>query len=191
MARHRFTKNKCGQKMNTGLEEKSPPQVRNENKSSGQLATSPQHIYRVFVTEMMKRKRAQRDVVCFHGIPFENIRFAIVNFRIATAQFPGNLQCRRLSIEGVDLDLRANSASVIRYQSRNVAGPGGKIDNTGASVRLDPAAHEIQNKTMAAEPAVKLPKAFQIALQLSRNRLRPIHHFQYGRIEASLHSGKN
>jgi hypothetical protein len=43
---------------------------------------------------------------------------------------------------------------------------------------------------VAAQPAIKLPKPFKIALQLGRNRLRPIHHFQNGRIEAALHSGK-
>ena len=41
---------------------------------------------------------------------------------------------------------------------------------------------------MAAKPAIELPKPFKIALQLGRNRLRPIHHFQNGRIEAALHS---
>jgi hypothetical protein len=40
---------------------------------------------------------------------------------------------------------------------------------------------------VAAKPAIQLPKPFKIALQLRRNRLRPIHHFQNGRIEASLH----
>jgi len=41
---------------------------------------------------------------------------------------------------------------------------------------------------VAAEPAIELPDPFKIALQLGRNRLRPIHHFQNGRIEAALHS---
>src|SRR4051812_8252142 len=40
---------------------------------------------------------------------------------------------------------------------------------------------------MTTEPAIELPKPFKVALQLVRNRLRSIHHFQNGRIEASLH----
>jgi hypothetical protein len=53
-----------------------------------------------------------------------------------------------------------------------------------------PAPHENRNETMTAEPTIKLPKSFKIALQLRRNRLWPIHHFQNGRIEAPLHAIK-
>src|SRR3954471_19027599 len=40
---------------------------------------------------------------------------------------------------------------------------------------------------MTTEPAIELAKPFKVAPQLVRNRLRSIHHFQNGRIEASLH----
>jgi hypothetical protein len=76
---------------------------------------------------------------------------------------------------------------VIHEQSRNITRTGGKIDNAHSRAGRYPAPYESRNKTMAAEPAIKLPKPFKIALQFGRNRLRPIHHFQNGRIEASLH----
>ena len=87
--------------------------------------------------------------------------------------------------------IRANPSRMIHKQPWNIARTRGEIDNAHLRAGRYPATHEHRNKTVAAEPAIKLPKPFKIALQLGRNRLRPIHHFQNGRVEAPLHSGKN
>jgi hypothetical protein len=92
-----------------------------------------------------------------------------------------------LPIDCVDFDLRAHRSRVIYEQSRNITRTRGKIDNAHSRAGRYPPPYESRNETVAAEPAIKLPKPFKIALQFVRNRLRPIHHFQNGRIEASLH----
>src|SRR5205085_8785587 len=81
----------------------------------------------------------------------------------------------------------ANLASIIDNQPRNVARASGEIDHAHSCAGLEPASHETQHKTITAEPAIKLPKTFQVALQFRGDRLRPIHHFEDSRIEASLH----
>ena len=111
----------------------------------------------------------------------------IGNFGVLGAQAPGDFQRRRLLIDCIDLDLRADLSRVIHDQPRNVARTRGKIDNAHLRAGQYPPPHEKRNKSVAAEPAIELPKPFEIALQLGRNRLRPIHHFQNGRIEAPLH----
>src|SRR5206468_10352585 len=100
---------------------------------------------------MMQRERAQRDVVDFGRAPFENVGFVVGNFRVTGAQSSGDFERRGLSIYGIDLERRANFASVINDESRNIARFRGKIDNTDASSRLDPAAHETQNQPEAAQ----------------------------------------
>jgi hypothetical protein len=95
-----------------------------------------------------------------------------------------------LSIDRIDLDLRANPPRVIYEQPRNVARTRGKIDNAYLRAGRYPAPHENRNEAVTAKPAIQLPDPFKIELQLGRNRLRPIHHFQNGRIEASLHLQK-
>jgi len=96
-----------------------------------------------------------------------------------------------LPIDCINLDLRANPSRVIHEQPRDIARTRGKIDNAHSRAGHYPTPHESRNEMVAAEPAIKLPKPLKITLQLGGNRLRPIHHFQNGRIEASLHSGKN
>ena len=120
-------------------------------------------------------------------MPFQNVCFVVGNFRVIGAQSPGDFKRRSLPIDCVDFDLRANLSRVIHEQPRNIAGTRGKIDNAHLRAGHYPAPHESRNETIAAEPAIKLPKPFKIALQFVRDRLRPIHHFQNGRIEASLH----
>jgi hypothetical protein len=109
------------------------------------------------------------------------------NLRVAGAQSPGDVQRCGLPIDRVDFDLRADPSGVIHQQSRNIARTGGKIDDAHLRAGHYPAPRERRNEAVAAEPAIELPDPLKIALQLGRNRLRPIHHFQNGRIEASLH----
>ena len=123
----------------------------------------------------------------FDGMPFENIGFVTGNFRVAGAQLPGDFQGRGLSINSIDLDparqsFERNRQSIAEYR-RNLAAR--STMRVGAP-RLNPTAHKAQNKTIAAEPAIELPDTFQVALQLGRNRLRPIHHFKT-KGSASLH----
>jgi hypothetical protein len=112
----------------------------------------------------------------------------IGNFRVPGAQASGDFQRRSLLIDCIDLDLRVNLSRVTNDQPRNIARTCGKIDNTHSRAGLYPAPYESRNETMAAEPAIQLPKPLKVALQLVRNGLRPIHHFQNGWIEASLHT---
>src|SRR5262249_43914908 len=108
------------------------------------------------------------------------------NFRVLDAQPPGDFQRRSLPIDCVYFDLHANPSRVINNQPRNITRTRGKSDNAHLRAGHYPAKHESRNKTIATEPAIKLPKSFKISLQFGRDRLRTIHHFQYSRIEAAL-----
>ena len=87
------------------------------------------------------------------------------NFRVLGAQSPGDIKRRSLPIDCINLDLRANPSRVIHEQPRNIARTRGKIDNALLRAGHYPAPHESRNEMVAAEPAIKLPKPFKIALQ--------------------------
>src|SRR5262245_59899602 len=95
------------------------------------------------------------------------------NFRIPGAQSAGDFKRRRLLIDCIDLDLRADPSRIIREQPRDIARTSGKIDNAHSIAGHYPAAHESRHETVATEPAIELSDSFKIALQLGRNRLRP------------------
>src|SRR2546423_9635537 len=69
----------------------------------------------------------------------------------------------------------------------NVSRSGGEIGNSSGLARFDPKFHKSPNEFITAEKSIQPSQIFQIALKLTRDRLRPIHQFRYGRIEASLH----
>src|SRR5207247_4391763 len=136
------------------------------------------HFNNDYINKMMEYEIAENDVITVIWLKFQDVRFEIGNFLVTSTQCPRNLQCSRLSVQGPDLNFRTNFSCIIDNQSRNIARSGSKIDNAHTSIRGDPAAHKVKNKAITAEPAIELPNVFQVALQLGRNRLRPIHHFQ-------------
>src|SRR5256885_17187874 len=69
----------------------------------------------------------------------------------------------------------------------NVSRSGGEISNSSGLARFEPTFHKLPNEFITAEKSIQLSQIFQIPLKLTRDRLRPIHQFRYGRIEASLH----
>ena len=91
---------------------------------------------------------------------------SVANFGIAGAQAAGDFQCRRLLIHSIDLQICADFPGEIDDQPRNVTRTGSEVDQPGASPRLEPAPHEMQNKPMTAEPAVEAPEMLQIEIQL-------------------------
>jgi hypothetical protein len=55
---------------------------------------------------------------------------------------------------------------VIHEQPWNIARTSGKIDNAHFRAGHYPTPQKDRNETVAAKPAIKLPKPFKIALQL-------------------------
>src|ERR1700757_5040562 len=112
---------------------------------------------------MMKCECAKRDVVSLDRFPFNDIGFMVPNFRVIGAQSPGDFQCSRLAIEGINLYLSVNFARITDDQTRDVTGARCQIDHAQFVGWPDPTAHETQNKTIASEPAIELPNTFQIS----------------------------
>src|ERR1700737_817587 len=73
IARHRFTKNECGQKINADRGEKSASQIGHKNKFLREFVTTSQEAHGVFIAEMMKRERTKHDVVGIRRLPFQDV----------------------------------------------------------------------------------------------------------------------
>jgi hypothetical protein len=133
------------------------------------------HSNRVIVAEMMERQGAQCHIVPLIGFPIQNVRFNEMNVLIIRAQAFRDFQGRGLLVYSVNRHVSIDLSSVVRDEARDVSGPGAKIDNAQVVARLDPALEKKRNQPVTAEPEVELPKILQIALEFSRDRLRPIH----------------
>jgi hypothetical protein len=55
---------------------------------------------------------------------------------------------------------------MVDNESRNVAGPGSKIDDPNAVARLDPAPNELQNEAITAEVTIDLPDSIKVLFEL-------------------------
>src|SRR5262249_18364321 len=136
---------------------------------------------------MMQRHRAQHQVAWFGCTPFQNVSFDKSDFWIMSAQLFRDLKRRRLSIQRVDVKVRANFASVLGDQARDIARAGRKIENAHARTGFYPTAQEHRNQRVTAKPAIELANVFEIALQFGRDRLRSVHQFELSWMEAPLH----
>src|SRR5438552_76382 len=96
----------------------------------------------VVTTKMMKRQRAENDVVWLRCSPFQDVSFDKSDFWIRNAQFLRDLQRRGLSIQRIDSEFRPNLPPALCDQPWNIARAGRKIDNSQARARLDPAAEK-------------------------------------------------
>ena len=63
VTRHRLAENQRSQNVNACDKGNTTSQIRHQDKSFGQLATSAQKLHRILVAEMVKRQRAKRDVI--------------------------------------------------------------------------------------------------------------------------------
>ena len=136
---------------------------------------------------MMENERAEHDVV----LPILSERKCIAVFEIdlwiVRAKTTRDFQRGVLLIDRFHRDGRADFSGVIDNEARDIARAGRQIKHPELRPRLDPASQKIRDERMASKVAIKLAQVAQIAHQLGRYRLRPIHQFRLGRIELPFH----
>src|SRR5947209_4415762 len=101
-------------------------QIGDQHEFTREFPTTPQHAHRVFLTEVMKRQRAEDGIVRFGRVPFQDVSFNESDFRIANTESLRDLNGRGLSIQSIDPQFNANLTSVLCDQSRNIARAGRK-----------------------------------------------------------------
>src|SRR5439155_23719550 len=88
-------------------------------------------------------------------IPFEKVGAEKIDLGVIAAQLSSNFNGRCLLIDGVDVNGNILSSRIINNQPRDVARPGGDVQNARLPVRLEPALQEISHQAVAAEPAIE------------------------------------
>ena len=140
---------------------------------------------------MMKHQGAKHDVVCAFLSEGENVASFEINFWIVSAQALRNFQGGLLLVDRLHHDLRADFSGIAKDKARNIARAGPQIEDPHLRAGLDPASEEMPDERIAPKVAIELAQVMQIAHQLGRHWLRPVHPFWLGRIKLTLHQSSD